>query len=314
MNKPRLACFGVYLLLCLAMFGGLITQAVVEAKSDEVSSLPPALPAQASPSEEKIELFTKFPELSGEAESYFRFEVELSYKGEEQKKLFNFYTEGPVDWVVDVRSAPYGEAEKFIPSMYLDPEATYPERIIVVARGLPWKLPKPGEYGIRLEVAEAISGEPNGSIELKAIVTGRSDFLVKTASGRLNTKAKAGEYSYLPIMVKNIGTTVLDKITFSSDKPEDWSITFKPERIEILSPDSSEEVEVAIKPPPKTIAGDYMFTLKFDSDPKPSVTELPELDIRVTVSTPTHWGWIGVGIVAAVIAGLTVAFTRLGRR
>mgnify|MGYP001082971491 CR=1 FL=1 len=109
MNKFKLVCLAACLLLSLAMFSGLITQAVATAKSDEVSSLPPIAPIQASPSEEKIELDCKFPELSGEAGFYFRFEVKLSYKGGEQKKLFNFYTEEPVDWVVDVRSAPYGE-------------------------------------------------------------------------------------------------------------------------------------------------------------------------------------------------------------
>ena len=312
MNKSKLACF-VVCLLCLTMFGGLITQAVVVAKSDEVSSLPAMSLAQA-PLEERIELFAKIPELLGEAEQTFIFEVELSYTGGEQKKLFDFYTEGPLDWSVSVQSVAYGQEGKTLRSMYLDPKTMYPEQIRVVAFAIPWKLPEPGEYIIRLKVAEAITGEPKGSIEFKAIVTGRSDFLVKTKTGRLNIKAKAGKDSYLPITIINIGTTVLDKITFSSYKPEEWSITFKPEKIESLSPDSSEEIEVAIKPPSKIVAGDYSITLKFDSDPKPSVTELPRLDIRVTVSTPTHWGWIGLGIVIAVIAGLAVTFTRLGRR
>jgi len=73
------------------------------------------------------------------------------------------------------------------------------------------------------------------------------------------------------------------------------------------------EIEVTVKPPSKTIAGDYMTTLKFDADPELS-TAPPELEIRVTVSTPTKWGWIGAGIIAAVIAGLVVGFRRFGRR
>jgi uncharacterized membrane protein len=304
MNKLKLACFGACIALCLAIFSGLInSQAIVKAEG-QVSP----------PGEEKIELDCKYPEISQEAELSFYFSVGLSYKGGEQKKLFDFYTEGPPGWSVYVQSTSYGETPSIIPSMYLDPKATYPETMRVVAGKAPWDLPEPGEYTFKFRVAEASTGSPEASIELKAIVTGRSDFLVKTTSGRLDIKAKAGEDSYLPVTVINIGTTVLDKVTFSSSKPGDWSITFKPEKIESLSPDSSEEIEVAIKPPPKTIAGDYMVTLKFDSDPRPSVTELPELDIRVTVSTPSHWGWIGVGIVIAVIAGLAVTFTRLGRR
>ena len=38
------------------------------------------------------------------------------------------------------------------------------------------------------------------------------------------------------------------------------------------------------------------------------------LDFRVTVSTPTVWGWIGFGIVGLVVIGLAVVFFRLGRR
>jgi uncharacterized membrane protein len=37
-------------------------------------------------------------------------------------------------------------------------------------------------------------------------------------------------------------------------------------------------------------------------------------DFRVTVSTPTIWGWIGFGIVGLVVLGLAVVFFRLGRR
>ena len=38
------------------------------------------------------------------------------------------------------------------------------------------------------------------------------------------------------------------------------------------------------------------------------------VDFRVTVSTPTVWGWIGFAIVALVVLGLGVVFFRLGRR
>jgi uncharacterized membrane protein len=38
------------------------------------------------------------------------------------------------------------------------------------------------------------------------------------------------------------------------------------------------------------------------------------LALRVTVSTPTIWGWVGIIIVVLVIAGLAVLFVKLGRR
>ena len=310
MSKFKLVCLVACLIFSLAVFSGLIEQQVAAAKSKELSTLTPISSEQASPPKERVELSVKLPILSGEAESSFMFNVNLSYTGGEEPKLFDLHTEGPADWMTWVQTS----TGQRIPAIELDPEKTYPETIVVYATGLLWKLPEPDEYTIRLEVAGHDTGEPRDSRELTAIVTSRTDFLVKTTSGRLNIKAKAGKESYLSVIVTNIGSTVLDKVTFSSSNPEEWSITFKPEKIESLSPDRSEEIEVAIKPPSETIAGDYMVTLRFDSDPKPSVTELPELDIRVMVSTPTKWGWIGIGIVIAVIAGLAVTFTRLGRR
>ena len=151
------------------------------------------------------------------------------------------------------------------------------------------------------------------SIDLTARITARFGFSADTVEGRLNMKAKAGGESYLPIVITNTGTATLDEVTFSSTEPQGWSLTFNPEKIEALAPGNKQEIEVAVKPPSNTIAGDYSTTLRFNSEPGPS-SEPPELDIRVTVTTPVRWGWIGVGIVVAVIAGLAVTFTRLGRR
>ena len=61
--------------------------------------------------------------------------------------------------------------------------------------------------------------------------------------------------------------------------------------------------------PDRTIAGDYSLGITANS---PEVTK--SLDFRVTVSTPTIWGWIGFGIVGLVVLGLAVVFFRLGRR
>jgi uncharacterized membrane protein len=198
-----------------------------------------------------------------------------------------------------------------IASIRLDPSRTYPETISVTTAALPWKLPGPGEYIIKLKVAESATGEPQNRIDLKIKVTARYDFIALTEDGRLNIKATAGKESYLPITITNTGTATLDKITFSSSKPEKWSVTFKPEKIESLTPGDEQEVEVTVKPPSETISGDYMVTLKFSGEP---TSHADDLKIRVAVGTSTRWGLIGVGIVIAVIAGLVVGFRQLGRR
>lgn len=314
MNRVKALHIMICLVVVLAVFGGLTNLAL--AKSQEVTLLPRTWQGQASPPEERIELTSKYPIISGTADKTFGFDVKIAYKdesvetGSEETKRFALSVTGPSDWITTITEAAYGTTE--ISAIDLKANA-YPEPIKITIMALPWKLPDPGEYTITLEAAEIDSGEPKNSIELIAKITARHGFSVEIGleGGRLNIKAEAGKESYLPITVTNTGTATLNEIFFFSDKPQGWSITFKPERIESLSPWASQEVEVTVRPPDKTIAGDYMVTLKFEGEPS---SYAPDLAIRVTVLTATHWGWIGAGIVAAIIAGLVITFRRLGRR
>ena len=72
----------------------------------------------------------------------------------------------------------------------------------------------------------------------------------------------------------------------------------------------SQTVEINIKPPPDTIAGDYLISLRASGVQANS----QKIDIRVTVETPTVWGWVGVAIIAIVVVGLVVIFMRFSRR
>lgn len=293
-NKLKLACFIASLVFLLAIFGGLTTQATVAAQ------------------EEKIELTAKYPIMPGSADISFAFDVELMYSGGKEPLTFELSAEGPQGWTVSIQQS-YQAVE--LSAIRLDPTKTYPETIKIVATAPYWLLPEPGDYTITLRAA---SGEITGSIDLTARITARYDFYVETETGQLNIKATAGKESRLAVIITNLGTAPLNQITFRSVKPvaiagEAWSVTFNPDKIENLKPGDEREVEVTIKPPPKTIAGDYMTSLEFNSDPKTSI-EPPELEIRVTVGTSTKWGWIGAGIVVAVIVGLVVGFRQLGRR
>ena len=305
MNKLKLACLVACIALGLAIFGGLVNpQALVKAEEE-----------QTPPPEEKIELTTKYPIRPGPSDTTFEFEVEILYTGGEETRTFELSATAPTGWATLIQESAYETKE--LSAIRLDPIKLYPEKVMVVAMAPFWLYPEPGDYTIKLE---AVSGEVKGSIALTARITARYGFTAETESGRLNIKATAGKESHPPttITITNTGTATLDKITFSSDKPagigsEEWSVTFEPDKVESLSPGDKQEIKVSIRPPSKTIAGDYMTTLKFNSDPKPS-TEPPKLEIRVQVGTSTKWGWIGAGIVIAVIAGLVVGFRQWGRR
>ena len=305
MSKTKAVNLILCFILFFAMIGGLAgSQAALAAQVDIRDSflLPPG--QEEPPLEESIELDSKYPVFSAKSGEIFEFSVELKYQGIERKRFdLNFTT--PSEWrAIAVASYP----EKQIPAIEMGP-ALYPvtETIKVQFGPVSGKYPEPGDYLVALE---ASSGNLKDTIELKAVVTARYEFGMLTSTGRLNTEATAGKDSHFSIMLANSGTAAIENITFSSSKPEGWKITFAPEKVESLGSGLTQEVDVVITPPDKTIAGDYQVTLRAEG----KEFSPDSLKIRVTVSTPTIWGWIGVLIVLAVIAGVGVIFWRLGRR
>ena len=253
--------------------------------------------------EEKLELECKYPILSGESGESFEFEVELKYQGIERRR-FDLITSVPPDWIAFVMA---GYPQKQIPAIEIGPaEYSVTESLKVQFAPLFWKPPEPGDYVLTLETS---SGDLKETIELNVEITARYGFSLDTATGRLNTEITAGEDNHISILLENTGTAAVEDITLSSTKPEGWSITFNPTKVDSLEKGLTQEVDVVIKPPRKTIAGDYRVYLKANSEKGSE-----DLELRVTVLTPTIWGWVGILIVLAIIAGLAVMFWRLGRR
>ena len=279
--------------LLLAMVGGWVGTQAALAQEEPV------------PVEEKLELESKFPVLSGESGDSFEAEVEVKYTGSERKR-FDLAVSLPKDWRAYAESS---YPKKQIAAIELGPAEGYPasEKITVTFAPVYWYLPEPGEYVVTLEVS---SGELRATIDLTAKVTAKYELEMTTETGRLNTEATAGRDNHFAIKLVNLGSAAIEDITFSSSKPEGWSITFNPEKLDSIESGLSQEVDVVINPPKgKTIAGDYAITINASSE---KVSD--RLELRVTVLTPSIWGWVGIIIVVVVIAGLAVIFRQLGRR
>ena len=86
-------------------------------------------------------------------------------------------------------------------------------------------------------------------------------------------------------------------------------LEFEPEKIDALKPDELKQVEVTITPADEALVGDYYVTINVDGE-----KDQKTMEMRVTVKASTAWGWIGIGIIVGVIAGLGGLFTWLGRR
>lgn len=305
MSKSRAIGYLVCLGLLFGVFGGVGVDSVAQAAKGNSNGIPLLSPGQEDEEPAfvpKIELSSQFPNLEAISGNPFEFEVEFSYVGREAR-TFDLTVDTPQNWI-SIMKPRYEETQ--ISAIRLKEFQSLPEKIKMIVVPLPWDLPEPGEYTMTLT---ATSGEVSGSIELIAVVTAKYNLEYYTESGRLNTKATAGKENHVALKLRNSGTATIDKVTLSSSKPEGWTITFTPENVENLEAGFAQDIDVVIEPPGKAIAGDYSISLKANSK------EIRDnLELRVTLVTPTIWGWVGIGIVLLVIAGLALLFRQLGRR
>ena len=263
--------------------------------------------------EERVNLDVTYPtvEVTPGASSEFVVQVRYAtYRGEGEACVFDLVTIAPKNWTTYITEQ--YKKETRISAITLDPVFSTPQNLRLVVIPPFWYMPEPGEYTITLEVIGTNqSGEElKGSIELKAVIPATYILALVPTAERYNTSATAGRDNYFSVELQNNGSGAIDDITFSWDKPRGWTIEFSPDSVDSLIADSSQTMEVNIKPPSRTIAGDYSITLRAEA----KQTSARELDIRVTVKTPTIWGWVGVGIVVAVIAGIVFVFMRFSRR
>jgi uncharacterized membrane protein len=257
---------------------------------------------------ELLNMTATYTKLEAIAGSGFEFEVGLQYTGGEEARTFDLSATGPQDWTVYI--TPTYPADKQILDIRIEPPQPYQEapltKIMIHVTPPYWLLPEPGEYPITVE---ATSGGVTGSIGLTAVVTSTYIMDLSPTEERFNTTATAGRDNYFSIEVINSGSAAINDITFSSNKPTGWTIEFSPEEIDSLAALNSQTVEVNIKPPAKTIAGDYQISLTAKGK---QISD--DIDIRVSVETPTIWGWLGVAIIVVVVAGLVYVFMRFSRR
>jgi uncharacterized membrane protein len=245
-----------------------------------------------------ININTSYPVLTGPPDAKFEFSLEVENKLDKDT-LFNLVGHGPENWDVNFKPA---YEDKFISSLRL--KANQSQTVAVEVK--PFPLSPPGEYPISVKVS---SPEAKGEVELKVVLTGTQKLEAGTSNGLLSLNALAGQEANLSIYVKNTGSAPLNNIRFLSFKPENWTVTFKPEGIDSLGQGDVKQVEVTVKPSTEALVGDYSVVLNVAGE-----KATKNLELRVTVKASTAWGWIGIGIIVFVMLGLVGLFMRLGRR
>ncbi|MGB9904181.1 MAG: NEW3 domain-containing protein [Desulfotomaculales bacterium] len=240
----------------------------------------------------------QYPILSGASGTDFSFRVSLRNNGSRERS-YSLGAQAPPGWQVAFSPA---YENKQIASLSLQAGNSQDLDISVKPpQGI-----KAGRYQIPVE---AVYAGGKASTVLQVVITGDYRLEVTTPTGRLNGDAVAGREKPLTLVVKNIGSTDLQGVNFSAAAPENWSVTFQPEKLDFLPAGESQQVTALIKPGGQAIAGDYVVQINAST---PETTGSAEF--RITVKTPTLWGVVGIFIIALVVAGVGYTFSKYGRR
>lgn len=245
-----------------------------------------------------VKLTTSYPVIRGPSDATFEFSVEVDSKLDEDA-VFDLSAQGPKGW--DINFKPAYES-KYISSLRIKSK----QSTTVAVEVKPAMGAQAGEYPFNIRVS---SGDAKGEAALMVILTGTYGLEVGTASGLLSLEARQGKPANVSFYVKNTGSAANHNIKFMSFKPENWKVEFKPESIDVIDPGQFKQVELTITPNEDALVGDYSISVNVEGEKASKAIEF-----RTTVKASSAWGFIGIGIIVIVIAGLFGLFRWLGRR
>ena len=246
----------------------------------------------------KLTLTPQLPELRGSARSSFDFQIGI--KNDSGKRiLVNLAAQAPQNFQSTFTET-YGSQE--LSAVPIDAGQSKDVKLKIQ----PPNTVTPGKYKIAMRAA---AEDANVTTDLAIEVTGQPKLDVSGRNGLLNAEATAGKESVVPVVVSNTGTAPAENVELAGSGPQGWQVAFDPKTIERLAPDEKKEVQARITPPAQAIAGDYATTLRASAR-----GESASNNFRITVTTSTLWGVIGVGIIGAALLIMVGAVARFGRR
>ena len=281
-------------------------EATDDATIEEEEVIPDPIP-------EELAFDVVYPEIQAELGSAYEFTFKVTYDmGDEPygleedvtDKVFDIVVEYPEGWFAAATPAFQKEVE--ITAVKLKNAAEESLRVVAV----PLINMEPGEFDIKVTIKSSIEDDPlEGSVDFKAIITSTYKMDLKTKTGRLSTDVTSGKDNHYKLIITNNGSANIENIALTSSEPEGWKITFDTDEIEVLEAGEDIEIDANIGPADKAIAGDYIVKFSANSD-----NAQDDIELRITVETPTIWGILGIAIIVIVIVAVAFIFARLGRR
>ena len=247
----------------------------------------------------KLSMKTRLPALRGTPKSNFEYTFTVS-NDSGKDLVVRFAAESPRGFQPTFTEA-YGSNE--INQIPIEAGQT---KDIKVRIGLPRDVAA-GDYTVRVRAtAENVTAEAPVTLQ----ITGSPTLKVSGRDGRLSGAAEAGTDSPVVMIVSNEGSAVAEDIELTGSMPSGWKVEFDPKLIDKLPPGEKKEVTARITPTAKALAGDYIATLRAAAKAGDSASA----DFRISVTTSTLWGIVGVAVIAVALLVLVGAVARFGRR
>lgn len=246
----------------------------------------------------KLKVDTALPALRGTSKSSF--EYQLTIKNDAGRNLLvSFAATAPKNFETSFTEA-YGSQE--LSSVAI--EAGKSKDVKLKVR--PPSTVDAGSFPVSVTAsAEGASAKTDVTLD----IVGQPRLVLAGRDGLVSARAEAGQQASVPIVIANTGSAPADSVELTSTAPTGWKIEFNPKTVEKIEPNKDVEVTALVTPTEKSLAGDYMTTLRASSRGETASTQF-----RVTVTTSTLWGIVAVGIVGMALLIMVGAVMRFGRR
>jgi uncharacterized membrane protein len=162
-----------------------------------------------------------------------------------------------------------------------------------------------GDYAVHVEVK---AGEQTIPGDFGVKLTGSYSFTLTTPRDVLSAHGGAGSATQQQFIITNTGTATLDNVALTATSPSGWKVDFDQPTVNV-EVEKPVTVTATITPAGEAVAGDYVVGVTATNDQAND-----SADIRFTVETSPLWALIGIGIIAAILAGLFYVFRTYGRR
>lgn len=257
------------------------------------------LPVQIEVTEEgtfRTELTSEQPNMEGHADSTFTYKVTLRNRTADEQR-YALKANAPEGWGVSFQV----DGEN-VTSVTVESNATKDFDAVVT----PPPEVEAGDYSIPIS---ASTNSTSAEVNLETVITGNYAMEVSTPSGRLSETITAGREKTIQLAVTNTGSVPINDVKLSAQQPVDWTVTFAQDTIPVIEPGQTATVQTTIQASKDAIAGDYIVSIDASG-----AGAAGKADFRMQVETSMLWGWIGVLIIACVLAGIYYVMRKYGRR